>query len=108
MIIRRLNTLFEQYVQATGVNIQLHCFCVVSTDVAAGLMREVSTVPTAKVTFSSDEDVLIVYDNVPIILRHRVPPGTGIVLEKAKLPPRSCCDDTAMQTIMLSISRGAS
>lgn len=102
MAISRLGLLFEHY----GKQDVKSCSCVISTDTAIVLMREALQRPIAQVSFNEDDDVLFLYDKVPVVLRHRAPPGHAVIVEKRNLPPRSCCDITATETVMLCLSKG--
>lgn len=107
MSLHNLGQLFAQYSETMGSSELKNCSCVISTDGAVSVMRELTRRTVARVSFNDDEDVLFLFDDVPVILRHRAPPGHAIIVEKRNVPPRSCCDATAVETMMLSLSRGS-
>jgi hypothetical protein len=113
--IERLNQLLVNFRAQYGVNhadLRKHS-CVVSTDGAVGLMREVAKHVEFKlafyerIEFDSDDDSLFLFDGVRVVLRHRATPGHAFVVETTEVPKRDCCDSTAFQTLMIAMSTGS-
>ena len=78
---------------------------IVSVDGAISLMRDVFFTRDKKVDFTDEPDELFVYDGVPVRLRVIAHPGIATMARTADLPPRSCCDKTAVTTMVMTMTR---
>lgn len=103
---RELENLCTVYKKQYGETIHPYHSIIVGTDGALNLLRELAIKVHPKITFNVDDDVLFNFDGAPVRMRHHAPPGRAIVMAHVDVPARRCCDQAAMQAIMLALSRG--
>lgn len=101
-----LENLDKVFMQKFGQHIYPNNCIVVATDGAYNLMRELQVRVHPKIAFDPDQDVLFRFDGAPVRLRHNAIPGQAIVMAHHDVPNRRCCDETAMASIMIALSRG--
>lgn len=89
-----------------GVDLRNGWTIVVDVGGAQALLREVFFRQMPGVIVSSDSDELFRLDGIPIRLRYGVPYGSAFCILERQVPERSCCDATAMSTLLCCMSRG--
>jgi len=77
---------------------------IVSADGAVQLLREAFYSQNKKIDFTEEPDELFIYDGVPVKLRVQAHPGIATLARTDDLPPRTCCDKTAVIAMAYAMS----
>lgn len=92
-----------------GINPRLRCAFLMSIDATILALREMMFTPHypgSPWSMNNDPDCVFLYEGIPARLRKDVAPGHVFIAPNEGFPPRTCCDQTAIVTIMMSIRRG--
>lgn len=103
-IVRQFDMMVRDYRRGSGLDPRDGHSIVIGIDGAVILLRALSWSGHVRMTFTHDEDELVRFDDIPIRLRENAT-GQVAVLPDHHVPPRSCCDRTAMFTLMIAHSR---
>lgn len=80
---------------------------IVGTDVAVIILREAFFRPIQDgLVFTEAEDELFRISGIPVKLRHHAVSGNALLVSAKSVPERHCCDQTALQTVLICLNRG--
>ncbi len=103
-----LRSMLKDYKRTSGKDPRRGHVVVVDVGGANMLLREVffGKLPMG-IVVSDETDELFQLDGIPVRLRYEVPYGSAIVVLDHQVPRRTCCDTTAMSTMLACMSRGS-
>ncbi len=102
-----IRKMLGSYASHSGMDPHTDHAIVVDVGVAHILMREMMFMLPKGVLISEEADALFDIDGIPVVLRINAPHGSAFVMLISTVPPRSCCDASAMMALMICLGRGA-
>lgn len=108
MGIERIGALFDDYRLKMGVDPMRNHVLVYGVAAANSLLREIFFMPNnPNVAMTNEHDEVFTYNGVPVRLRYQCHAQMVYVLPVSECPPRRCCDEAAMQTMLVCLNRGS-
>ncbi len=108
MYLDNVRTLIKEYKRSSGRDPRREHAIVVDVGGAHVLLRELFFGRLPKDVIVTDgNDELFQIKGIPVRLRFAAPYATAIVAPNAEIPPSTCCDQVAMSSMLICMTRGS-